>query len=598
MSEQLKWSSSRVAQQRSAQPPSAKGTQQSRWATNNLANTTATSSHTGTAAAACSSSTSSSWRSARSDNAAASSSVWRTTRQEVQPQRSKHNANTGSSTSRWASSACATGRGPDGSIATLTDTLSHTSLASQRPCQSTHGTAPTPSQRARSISRNDGLSVRDHTRPLGGKPLDRLELLASPSRGLDSHSSLCTDLSMQGSMDLTSASVQLELRQYIGTRITTSAMRLVTSQPRLRVLDSDYYVLTNNQTQVVGAAEEELQQILLLVRKLREALVASKRIDAFAVEVYELSTYLALLCADVPQLIASLPRLVNELYPLTDVKDDQEVGSDVRELTSHLGLATHAVAEHRRMRIVSLHLLQILCLGGRATRLGQYTKDSTRVLEPLYRGLQEYRMVKQKLLHIYVDLHEHVPVCDAAYKALRDIDPFRLSSLLHEERQQTAYSVDAWQRLVLLQIVEPLRNAAWAVARRAYLQLPVDAHLKHLIESGAAHKQDQEQDQQQQQQQQQHQEDSEGGRFLSELLLLDIDVFPRATSEHLQENKPTRNETPDEWDADDNPDTYAHPSSHIQQHDLRLDTFLTTQFDSSLASRLTSTHSGHAIKLR
>lgn len=60
-------------------------------------------------------------------------------------------------------------------------------------------------------------------------------------------------------MDLTSASVQLELRQYIGTRITTSAMRLVTSQPRLRVLDSDYYVLTNNQTQVVGAAEEELQ---------------------------------------------------------------------------------------------------------------------------------------------------------------------------------------------------------------------------------------------------------------------------------------------------------------------------------------------------
>ncbi len=85
--------------------------------------------------------------------------------------------------------------------------------------------------------------MRDASRPLGGKSLDRLALLASPSRGLDSTASLSTELSSQGSMDLTSSIVQNELREYISTRIRDKAIPLLSSsRVPLKVLDSARYL--------------------------------------------------------------------------------------------------------------------------------------------------------------------------------------------------------------------------------------------------------------------------------------------------------------------------------------------------------------------
>ncbi|GAC98447.1 hypothetical protein PHSY_006041 [Pseudozyma hubeiensis SY62] len=385
-------------------------------------------------------------------------------------------------------------------------------------------------------------------------------------------------------MDLTSFSVQHELRQYISTRITTKAIPFLTSPPR--VLTSPHYLLPSPKHRV-GEGEEELQQILLLVRKLREALVASKRIDEFAVKVYECSVYLSLLCGDVMQLASSLPRLVLELYPSTPVQE-QAGDEDLQQLSKHLGLESTAKGHERRQRFISLYLLQILCLSGRATRLGQYSNEdsSGAMLQPLHRGLREYKIVKEKVEEeVHGDLGDCGRMCDRVYVALRDVDPFALARVL-EGGEGGGYEVDGWQRLVLLQVVGGMRNAAWGVARRAYMYLPVGEAVKDMIEGGATVEQ----------RTGREMEDSE--RFLGELLLLNTNILPAESSykDAKQDVKPQ--DTPDSWDAEDQPPPPPALDENQRENDLRLHAFLTHQFGSTLPTRLTPLKTGHAVKLR
>ncbi|EST08711.1 hypothetical protein PSEUBRA_001792 [Kalmanozyma brasiliensis GHG001] len=427
---------------------------------------------------------------------------------------------------------------------------------------------------------SEGLQVRDASRPLGGKSLDRLALLASPSRGLDSTSSLSTELSSQGSMDLTSSEVQQEFRDYISTRLNEKALPLLSNATgaALSVLSSARYLPSPAKT-AVSAGEEELQQVLLLVRKLREALVASKRTDGFAVEVYELSAYLAVLCGDATQLAATLPRLVLELYPSGPT---EERGSeDVIRLAKHLDL--EHTTENRRVRVVSLYMLQTLCLSGRATRLGQYDSESGSVMEPLHRGLREYRSLRATLSSLYgSELDPHLSMCDTLYEALRDVDPFRFSRLVMGKE---GYQMDGWQRLVLLQTVPALRSAAWAVARKSYMYLPISARVKGMIDGTGVQ--------------------GEGGRerFLVELLLLNTDLL-LAMSEVAAEphtGKKHEEEPPEEWDADDQTSdaigSRADSKGDLEE-DTRLHAFLALQFGTTLPTRLMSIKEGHAVKIR
>lgn len=433
--------------------------------------------------------------------------------------------------------------------------------------------------------------MRSTSRPLGGKSLDRLALLASPSRGLDSTASLSTELSSQGSMDLTSSHVQNELREYISTRIRDKAIPLLSSSSKapLKVLDSACYLPQEEGKSGVGAdaGEEELQQILLLVRKLREALVASKRVDGFAVEVYELSAYLAVLCGDVPQLAATLPRLVLELYPsvpTTSSHKGEGGDDDVGSLATHLQLhnTTEIREEDRRLRVVSLYLLQTLCLSGRATRLGQYTTESG-VIEPLHRGLRENPYLRTTLCSLYGErLARHLEMCDAVYTALRDVDPFAYSRLL---TGKGGYKVDGWQRLILLQALPVLRGAAWAVARRTYMYLPISSRVEGMIrgqegQGGEARR------------------TGERERYIGELLLLNTDILPARAEAKDQSTSGTgrREDVPEEWDADEQ---FSSKLDEIEEeNDLRLHAFLTTQFGTTLPSRLLPLKDGHAIKIR
>ena len=358
-------------------------------------------------------------------------------------------------------------------------------------------------------------------------------------------------------MDLTLPTVQAELREYISTRIA-STLPLLSAVPALRVLDSDRYLPHGKgQLEKVSEGEEELQQIVLLVRKLREALVASRRVDGFAVETYELSTYLAVLCGDATQLAATLPRLVLELYTATATADSD--CADVERLASKLGI--HHTREGSRLRIVALYLLETLCLSGRATRLGQYSTGS----EPLHRGCSEYRHLRATLSATYGDaLHPQLTICDGVYMAIRDVDPFALCRLL------TGGTLDGWQRLLVLSIVPALREAAWRIASKAYMYLPVSSRLVSMIQNDVA-----------------KMEEGEAGepeRYLVQLLVLGTDVLPDTNAKSTP-NQPA----PDDWDADDDND---------QVERTRLFHFLTCHVPPTLTDRIMPLKHGSAIKLR
>lgn len=358
-------------------------------------------------------------------------------------------------------------------------------------------------------------------------------------------------------MDLTLRSVQEEFREYISTRIA-KALPLLSARPGLRVLDSKRYLSTAGKADEVGEGEEELQQVLLLVRKLREALVASRRVDRFAVEAYELSAHLAVLCGDATQLAASLPRLVLELYPATTTAT--EIGSgDVDALASKLGITD--MKEGRRLRMVGLYLLQTLCSSGRATRLGQYTSGS----EPLSRGFSEYRHLRASLSSLYGDaLDPHLETCDVVYTALRDVDPFALARVL------AGGALDGWQRLIVLSVVPALRSAAWGVAKKAYMYLPVSERFVGMMRNDAA---------------------ENGGvgadeRWLIGLLMLGTNVLPDTSAQVANEK------TPDDWDADADD-----PSINDQVERTRLLHFLTAHL-APLTDRIMPLKQGSAIKLR
>ncbi len=132
------------------------------------------------------------------------------------------------------------------------------------------------------------------------------------------------------------------------------------------------------------------------------------------------------------------------------------------------------------MRMCSVYLLYVLCLSGRAVRLGQYAQDAAGGTQ---HGLREYRLLRSKLLARYPDLEPHVRFCDRVYTALRGADPLQLARILRGNDAE--YRMDGWQRMLVLHAVPAVRAAAWQVATKAYMYLPVSSHLAGMISPDA-----------------------------------------------------------------------------------------------------------------
>ncbi|WRT65807.1 uncharacterized protein IL334_002756 [Kwoniella shivajii] len=121
---------------------------------------------------------------------------------------------------------------------------------------------------------------------------------------------------------------------------------------------------------------ESLGSIVLLFRKLREGVVASSRIDAFAVEVFESSAQFSILANNKPQLISSLSGLVPGLYQALDSHRDGKGKSNIRIATKDEDVAADRVrnmnnegrsSEDRRKEFARLFLLyQLINLGEKA----------------------------------------------------------------------------------------------------------------------------------------------------------------------------------------------------------------------------------------
>ncbi|KAI5477914.1 hypothetical protein MNV49_005807 [Pseudohyphozyma bogoriensis] len=114
-----------------------------------------------------------------------------------------------------------------------------------------------------------------------------MEMLASPSRGLDEDES----------QSLKNPAIQAQFRAHIDAKLVsfhkTFPEGSVNSQKR----------------------KDELSIILLDLRKLREGCTAVRRVDAFTAEVYETSILYSISGENWPQLAACLPHLVLEIYP-------------------------------------------------------------------------------------------------------------------------------------------------------------------------------------------------------------------------------------------------------------------------------------------
>ncbi|CED82251.1 SAC3/GANP/Nin1/mts3/eIF-3 p25 [Phaffia rhodozyma] len=102
---------------------------------------------------------------------------------------------------------------------------------------------------------------------------------------------------------LTHYSTQESFRAFIQSKLTKLYEKYPAFQQSFRTISRDerdlFYSITD---------------ILLLFRKLREGLIASRRTDKFSVEVYETSARLALLITDHAQLVSSLSKLIPDLY--------------------------------------------------------------------------------------------------------------------------------------------------------------------------------------------------------------------------------------------------------------------------------------------
>ncbi|PWY97800.1 hypothetical protein BCV70DRAFT_202554 [Testicularia cyperi] len=474
------------------------------------------------------------------------------------------------------------------------------------------------------LSKPNGLKTRDASKPLGGKTLDRMALLASPSRGLDEGNSLSADLLAQGSMDLTTPKVQQEFRIYISEQISTKVLPVLQNPRDLSVLDDGTYLPGPSLSTKRSRAEEELQQVVLMVRKLREAVVASHRVDTFAVDVYELSVWLSLLCMDVPQLSASLPILILQLYPQVSLSSEPELRAvrDIGPLQKSIGHGELALASarrgHGRDKMASLLLLQTLCLSGKAARLGQYASGPSAQASDRSSStaaLREYVGLRARMEALYPGAQDELLLCDTVYNAVRDSNPFILQQLLHSNGDA---KLDLWQRIVLLQLLPTLRMRAWAIARKAYMYLPVSHKVARAATTDLG-------------QSATESTSASTSAYLISLLLLDDQtllpsfeevqrhgsVGPTPTNERTFSTRSgsvkATQETPESWDAEeDDIDNLAgqlatarlgsSPSSDLTMSERRLQHFLASELCAgdakSLSTRIMPIREGYAVKIR
>ncbi|KZO99360.1 hypothetical protein CALVIDRAFT_561226 [Calocera viscosa TUFC12733] len=261
-----------------------------------------------------------------------------------------------------------------------------------------------------------------------GKPLDRMERLAMISRSGGSEDANDT---------LKDYNVQEEFREYIEKHI--SAYKATNPFPP--ALNDD------GSSSLSPSQRETLTNILIMFRKLREGILASRRVDHFAIETYETSARLAVYCQEDKALSSVFGRLVPDLY---NAYDEATLTAGLSNLTTSAAPAATVSARQvpsKRDEFTAVYLLHLL----------HVAYPSQRDFLPRLKALSgqapaTFRLVAATAAHVR----------RGSFWALSQL-------VLHSTQPRS----DLIQRMLIV-ILAKTRSRTWATLKAAYMQVQLD----------------------------------------------------------------------------------------------------------------------------
>lgn len=266
---------------------------------------------------------------------------------------------------------------------------------------------------------------------------DRLCLLQSPSRGVDDPVNL--------------------LQRDVQDQYWESIVRKIQEHADV-YQDDELNLPCNNHEHGVRCRNNSLQELLLGIRKLREGLVASHRMDRLTVQVYELTVFLSILCENQAQLASTVSRLVQEIYPAIPI------GTAITEVQRlYIGRARTALK-----RFEGQTRDMIMCVW---------------MLEPIYaRRPGHWQEYLERRMYIF----QHASVIPNTSLTFAHRVFHALRRGMYQDLQQALcadeFAPCIWPRLLILSLVPMVRLQHARVFRKAYLQVPLSKEAVAMIQ--------------------------------------------------------------------------------------------------------------------
>ncbi|CAO1632866.1 unnamed protein product [Sympodiomycopsis kandeliae] len=385
-----------------------------------------------------------------------------------QRQTSHGNGNNGSSASRWSSSSSSKPRRQ--SPVTAPSAVKYAlpprpsvSPVSQQPAQKNPVVEQKPQvQEKRALPAN--VSMQGNPAANIGRELDFMALISSPSRGIQGYEVSSVDGMSREDQDLTLESTQAKYRLYISKRVHDHCKKFPTSLqeycPSLDLtMPGEEAPKPKAESSVQASARNSLEQILLLVRKLREGMTASHREDEATVEVYHLSLFLSLLTMHKQQLSSTLHRLVLELYTtISPAQPGSSWPSSVSrdfsslEVSCDISKQLHLFEDslETRSHTASILLLCNACLS-----------DAKSPPQDEFHTLR-YKIMDSQVIEA-ADQDQNMALANRVYRARKDVDVLAIRNVLVGTSSATPF-----QKFLVYEIVPRLRASSLQIVKKAY----------------------------------------------------------------------------------------------------------------------------------
>lgn len=261
---------------------------------------------------------------------------------------------------------------------------------------------------------------------------------------------------------------QEKYRQYIAEKVESHYRKYGTPLHTLPILPAGSAIgkderKENRKGKELARAGEELESfgsLVLLFRKLREGVVASGRIDSFAIEVFESSARFAILSNNRPQLLSALSGLVPGLYKAYDATKIRSGEDSLSDRISKLDLEDRGLRDNR-VEFTSLLLLYHLVTSGQIA------------FNELW--LELTAPVKRQLRGKFEKNERVTPQEDTSFLRMEELSFAKVAS--------TALSSNAFNPLVFFSLVSPASNA-WSSRGSPYEKIILSWAIPQVREEG------------------------------------------------------------------------------------------------------------------